>query len=229
MKTCYALIITAHPDDAEFGIAGTVAKWTKEGKEVVYIVCTNGNKGTDDPEMLPERLTEIREREQMNAAKMLGVSDVIFLHHEDQTLEDTPELRKEIVRLIRTYRPEVLASCDPYRRYIWHRDHRIIGQVVLDAVFPYARDHLAYPDLLGQGLKPHKVQEVLMWGSEQPNYFIDITNTYDIKMAALRCHQSQVGKQSPEWEQRLRARYQTAPKELGYSLAEAFHRVEINF
>jgi LmbE family N-acetylglucosaminyl deacetylase len=229
MKTCYALIITAHPDDAEFGIAGTVAKWTKEGKEVVYIVCTNGNKGTDDPEMLPERLTEIREREQMNAAKMLGVSDVIFLHHEDQTLEDTPELRKEIVRLIRTYRPEVVASCDPYRRYIWHRDHRIIGQVVLDAVFPYARDHLAYPDLLGQGLKPHKVQEVLMWGSEQPNYFIDITNTYDIKMAALRCHQSQVGKQPPEWEQRLRARYQTAPKELGYSLAEAFHRVEINF
>ena len=227
MKTCYAMAIAAHPDDAEFGIAGTVAKWTSEGKEVVYVICTNGNKGTDDPEMLPERLAKIREQEQMAAAKMLGVRDVVFLRHDDQALEDTPEFRKEIVRVIRTYRPELVASCDPYRRYIWHRDHRIIGQVVLDAVFPYARDYLAYPDFISEGLKPHKVREILMWGSEQPDYFVDVTNTFDIKMAALRCHKSQVGKMSAEWEQRLRARYQTAPKELGYSLAEAFHRVEI--
>lgn len=227
MKTCYAMAIAAHPDDAEFGIAGTVAKWTSEGKEVVYVICTNGNKGTDDPEMLPERLAKIREQEQMAAAKMLGVRDVVFLRHDDQALEDTPEFRKEIVRVIRTYRPELVASCDPYRRYIWHRDHRIIGQVVLDAVFPYARDYLAYVDLISEGLKPHKVKEILMWGSEQPDYFVDVTNTFDIKMAALRCHKSQVGKMSAEWEQRLRARYQTAPKELGYSLAEAFHRVEI--
>ncbi len=227
MKTCYAMAIAAHPDDAEFGIAGTVAKWTSEGKEVVYVICTNGNKGTDDPEMLPGRLAEIREQEQMAAAKMLHVRDVVFLRHDDQALEDTPEFRKEIVRVIRTYRPELVASCDPYRRYIWHRDHRIIGQVVLDAVFPYARDYLAYPDLVSEGLKPHKVKEILMWGSEQPDYFVDVTNTFDVKMAALRCHKSQVGKMSAEWELRLRARHQMAPKELGYSLAEAFHRVEI--
>jgi LmbE family N-acetylglucosaminyl deacetylase len=212
MKTCYAM-----------------AKWTSEGKEVVYVICTNGNKGTDDPEMLPERLADIREQEQMAAAKMLNVRDVVFLRHDDQTLEDTPEFRKEIVRVIRTYRPELVATSDPYRRYIWHRDHRIIGQVVLDAVFPYARDYLAYPDLISEGLKPHKVKEMLMWGAEQPDHFIDITNTFDMKMAALRCHKSQVGKMSVEREKRLRARYQMAPKKLGYSLAEAFHRVEIGW
>ena len=227
MKNYYAMIITAHPDDAEFGIAGTVAKWTREGKEVVYAVCTNGNKGTDDTGISPERLAEIREQEQRAAAKVLGVSDVIFLHHDDQTLEDTSEFRKEIVRLIRTYRPELVATCDPYRRYIWHRDHRITGQVVLDAVFPYARDRLAYPDLAKQGLEPHKVREVLTWGAEQPDYFIDITDTYEIKMAALRCHHSQVGNMPPEWEQRLKTRYQTAPRELGYLWSEAFHRTEI--
>ena len=227
MKNYYAMIITAHPDDAEFGIAGTVAKWTREGKEVVYVVCSNGNKGTDDPGISPERLAGIREQEQRAAAKVLGVTDVVFLHHDDQTLEDTSEFRKEIVRLIRTYRPELVATCDPYRRYIWHRDHRITGQVVLDAVFPYARDRLAYPDLVKQGLEPHKVREVLTWGAEQPDYFIDITDTYEIKMAALRCHHSQVGNMPPEWEQRLKTRYQTAPRELGYLWSEAFHRTEI--
>jgi LmbE family N-acetylglucosaminyl deacetylase len=227
MKTCYAMIIAPHPDDAEFGIAGTVAKWTHEGKTVIYIICTNGNKGTDDPEILPAMLSEIREQEQLAAAKVLGVDEVVFLRHEDQALEDTAEFRKEIVRLIRTYRPEIVASSDPYRRYIWHRDHRITGQVVLDAVFPYARDRLAYPDLLESGLMPHKVREVLLWGSEQPDYFSDITATYEIKMTALRCHQSQVGKHPPEWEQRIRTRYETAGKEKGFALAEAFHRVEI--
>lgn len=227
MKICYAMVISPHPDDAEFGVAGTVAKWTSQGKEVIYVICTNGNKGTDDPEMLPARLAEIREQEQRAAAKLLKVSEVIFLRHEDQTLEDTAEFRKEIVRLIRMYRPETVVSSDPYRRYIWHRDHRITGQVVLDAVFPYARDHLAYPDLLEAGFQPHKVKEILLWGSEQPDYFSDITDTYDIKIAALHCHHSQVGKHPPEWEQHLKARYETAGKEKGYSLAEAFHRVDI--
>lgn len=229
MKTCYAMVISPHPDDAEFGVAGTVAKWTRQGKEVIYVVCTNGNKGTDDPEMPPVRLAEIREREQLAAANLLKVSEVIFLRHEDQSLEDTAEFRKEIVRLIRMYRPETVASSDPYRRYIWHRDHRVTGQVVLDAVFPYARDHLAYPDLLQAGFQPHKVKEVLLWGSEQPDYFSDITDTYDIKIAALHCHHSQVGKHPPDWELQLKARYETAGKEKGYALAEAFHRVDIHW
>lgn len=221
------MVITPHPDDAEYGIAGTVAKWVHEGKEVIYVVCTNGNKGTDDPHMQPEKLAGIREKEQLAATKLLGVKEVIFLRYEDQALEDTPEFRKDIVRLLRTYRPEIVASSDPYRRYIWHRDHRITGQVVLDAVFPYARDHLAYPDLLEQGLKPHKVKEILMWGSEQSDYFSDITDTYEIKMAALRCHHSQVGNLPPEWEQKMKARYEMFASGQSFPLAEAFHRVEI--
>ena len=132
----YAMIIAPHPDDSEFAIAGTVAKWVKQGKKVVYIICTNGNKGTDDPKMTLAKLAEIRRQEELDAAKTLGVQEVVFLEHDDQSLEDTPEFRKELVKVIRTYRPELVAAPDPYRKYVWHRDHRITGQVVLDAVFP---------------------------------------------------------------------------------------------
>ena len=229
MNDFYAMVITPHPDDAEFGIAGTVAKWTGEGKEVIYVVCTNGDKGTNNPEMLPQELAEIRAKEQLAAAKLLGVKEVIFLGYEDQELEDTPEFRKEIVRLIRKYKPKIVASSDPYKHYIWHRDHRITGQVVLDAIFPYARDHLSYPELLQQGYEPHKIKEILMWASEQPNHFVDITETYDKKIAALRCHVSQVGNLPTEWEQRLKARYEEMAKGQGFALAEAFHRVEISW
>jgi LmbE family N-acetylglucosaminyl deacetylase len=224
---CYALIITPHPDDAEFGIAGTVVKWVREGKEVVYAVCTNGNKGSSDPNMKPEKLAEIRMQEQQAAAKVLGVKEVVFLHLEDQSLEDTPEFRKQIVRLIRMYRPEVVASSDPYRRYIWHRDHRITGQVVLDAAFPYARDHMAYPDLMEADLKPHKVKEVLLWGAENPNYFSDISDTYDIKMKALYCHKSQVGQHPAGWEDLMKQRYESLAEGKGFKMAEAFYKVEI--
>ena len=226
-KNLHAMVITAHADDAEYGIAGTVAKWTREGKEVIYVVCTNGNKGSDDTEMKPERLAGIREQEQLAAAKLLGVNEVIFLRHEDQSLEDTPDFRKEFVRLIRTHRPEIVATSDPYRRYIWHRDHRITGQVVLDAVFPYARDRWAYPDLTEQGLEPHKVKEVLLWGAEEPNYFSDITDIFEIKMAALRCHHSQVGHFPRQWYDMLRQRYEKFAEGKGFKLAEAFYRAEI--
>jgi len=219
------MVITPHPDDAEYGVAGTVAKWVREGKDVIYIVCTNGDKGTDDPQMLPEKLTQIREKEQLAAAKVLGVKDVIFFRYEDQSLEDTPEFRKEIVRQIRTYKPEIVVTSDPYRRYIWHRDHRITGQVVMDAVFPYARDRLAYPDLISQRLEPHKVREVLYWAADAPNYFSDITDTWDQKIAALRCHQSQVGRIS-EWENFIKERHKKLAQGQTFSLAEAFYRAE---
>ena len=224
------MVITPHPDDAEWGVAGTVARWTGEGKDVIYVVCTNGDKGTGDINMMPEELARIREQEQLDAAKLLGVRKVIFMRYPDQTLEDTPEFRKEIVRLIRMYRPETVVTADPYRRYIWHRDHRITGQIVLDAVFPYARDILAYPDLLEQGLQPHKVKEVLLWASEELNYRSDITDTFDIKVAALRCHKSQVNDSAnPELEQRLRERYSKMAEGEDYELAEAFHQVEIHW
>jgi len=222
------MVVTAHPDDAEFGAAGTVVRWVGEGKSVVYVVCSSGEKGTSDPNMKPEDLAKIREQEQLAAAKLLGVREVVFLHYPDQGFEDTPEFRKDIVRQIRKYRPETVVTADPYRRYVWHRDHRITGQVTLDAVFPYARDHLAYPDLLKEGLHPHKVKEVLLWGTEQPNYRSDITDTFDIKIAALRCHKSQVGDNlSPDFEEWLRQRAKTMAEVENFELAEAFYRVKI--
>ena len=224
------MVITPHPDDAEFGVAGTVCRWTGEGKDVVYVVCTNGDKGTADPHTKPDQLARIREQEQLAAARLLGVREVVFMRHSDQSLEDTPEFRKELVRLIRTYKPETVATADPYRRYIWHRDHRITGQVTLDAIFPCARDSLSFPDLLEEGLQPHKVKEVLLWGAQEPNYRTDITDTFDTKIAALRCHESQMSRNPfTPWEERLRERHKTLAEKEDYELAEAFYRVEIGW
>lgn len=229
-KQAPVMVVTPHPDDAEFGVAGTVARWTGEGKDVIYVVCTNGDKGTSDTNMKPDELARIREQEQLAAAKLLGVREVIFLRYPDQTLEDTPEFRKKIVRLIRMYRPETIVTAAPYRGYIWHRDHRITSRVTLDAVFPYARDFLAYPDLLEQGLQPHKVKEVLLWGSEDPNYRSNITDTFDIKIAALRCHKSQISDNpSTGLKERMRERHKTLAQEEDYELAEAFHRIELGY
>jgi LmbE family N-acetylglucosaminyl deacetylase len=221
-------VVTPHPDDAEFGVAGTVARWTSQGKQVVYVVCTNGDKGTSDPDVKPDELAETRQNEQRAAAEVLGVREVVFLRNPDQGLEDTPEFRKQIVRMIRLYRPETVVTADPYRRYIWHRDHRIAGQVTIDAVFPYARDHLAYPDLLEEDLQPHKVKEMLFWASEDINYLSDITATFDLKLAALRCHESQVKSMKvSDLENWLRQRCRDLAEGEDFDLAEAFHREEI--
>ncbi len=222
------LILSAHPDDAEFGAAGTVARWINEGLEVVYAICTNGDKGTSDRSLAPEQLSEIRKKEQQAAAGVLGVREVVFLDYPDQGLEDTPELRKQIVRLIRTYQPRILVTSDPYRRYLWHRDHRIIGQVAMDAVFPYARDHLAYPDLLAQGLEPHKVEEILFWAADDINYRSDITDTFDRKIAALRCHASQIREfKTSDPVTWLKDRCREMAQGEAFELAEGFHRVEL--
>ena len=228
MQRAHVLVVTPHPDDAEFGVAGTVAKWTREGKQVVYVVCTNGNKGTSDPDVKPDELAKIRQNEQRAAAEILGVREVVFLENQDQGLEDTPEFRKQIVRMIRLYRPETVVTADPYRRYIWHRDHRIAGQVTIDAVFPYARDHLAYPDLLEEGLQPHKVREMLFWASENINFRSDVTATFDLKLAALQCHKSQVNSMRfSDLEDWLRKRCKDLAEGEDFELAEAFHREEI--
>lgn len=228
VKRADIMVVTAHPDDTEFGAAGTIARWIREGKEVVYIVCTNGDKGTEDISIKPEVLTKMRQKEQLAAAKVLGVREVVFLGYPDQGLEDTPEFRKEIVRYIRLYRPDIVLTAHPYRRYIWHRDHRITGIVTLDAIFPFARNAPAYPDLLEQGLKPHKVKEVFLWGAlDDINYRSDITSTFDIKIAALKCHKSQVG-DNFEWvEKRMREWAKEIAKGEAFKLAEGFHREEI--
>lgn len=227
-QTCDVMILAAHPDDAEFGAAGTVALWVNEGREVVYIICTNGDKGSGDRNLSPEQIASVRQKEQRAAANTLGVREVVFLGYPDQGLEDTPDFRKQIVRLIRIYRPKTLVTSDPYRRYLWHRDHRIVGQVAMDAVFPYARDHLAYPDLLADGFEPHKVAEVLFWAADDINFRSDITNTYDRKIAALRCHKSQMKTlDSSDPFNWLKDRCRDMAQGQSYELAEGFHRVEL--
>ncbi len=224
------MVITAHPDDSEFGSAGSVAKWIQEGKRVVYVVCTSGDKGTDNPDIPSQQLAKIREKEQKDAALVLGVSDVIFLGYPDQGLEDTSDFRKAIVRQIRIFKPEMVITSDPYRRYIWHRDHRIIGQVTLDAVFPYARDLLAYPDLIEEGIMPHKVKKILFFGTEDVNLRIDITDTFQLKLEALRCHKSQIIQLGiPDLEKWLWQRCQKMAEGEYFEVAEAFHQVEVTY
>jgi LmbE family N-acetylglucosaminyl deacetylase len=229
-QLAHVLVVTPHPDDAEYGVAGTVARWTNEGRTVVYVVCTNGDKGTSDREVKSESLTKVREKEQIAAANLLGVKEVIFLGYPDQGLEETPQFRKDIVKQIRRFRPETVVTADPYRRYIWHRDHRITGRVTLDAVFPYARDHLSYPDLLEEGLEPHKVKEILLWASENINHRLDITDTFPLKLNALREHKSQVGHiPRQELEGYLRGRAIQLSEGESFQLAEGFHREEVTW
>lgn len=222
------LVMSAHPDDSEFGCGGTIAKWVAEGREVIYIVCTNGDKGSSDPEMTSERLAVIREQEQREAAQTLGVSEIVFLGHPDGELEDNRTFREELVRYIRKYRPEIVMAPDPYRRPFQHRDHRITGIVTMDALFPFARDHLHFPDHKAAGLSPHKVRELYLWGSDAPDVFIDISATFEKKIAALRCHVSQVG-QRPEgmFEKWVRERAAAMGQCGEMALAEGFRRIQL--
>ena len=227
-KKADVLVISPHPDDAEFGAAGSVAGFVKDGKSVVYVICSNGDKGTDDINVKPEDLVKIREQEQLAAADILGVREVVFLGYPDQGLEDTPEFRKEIVRQIRIFKPDLIITADPYRRYVWHRDHRVVGQVTLDAVFPYARDVWAYPDLIEEGFEPHSVKEIWFWASEDINHRSDITDTFDLKLKALRCHKSQIKESfSEEMEKWLCERAKSMAEGEKFKLAEGFHRAEI--
>ncbi len=188
-----AMLVIPHPDDGESGCAGTVAKWVRQGCHVLYVVATNGNKGTEDPEMTSERLAVIREQEQTKAAKMLGVEDVVFLGYGDGELEDTRQFLGQVVRQIRRWKPDVLFAMDPMRHLAHtHRDHRISGQIALDACFPYARDRLHFPEHLAEGLETHKVGAALLWGTEYPDVVVDIGNTLDLKLKALAAHESQL-------------------------------------
>ena len=221
------LVVTPHPDDAEGGAGGTIAKWTAEGRDVVLVVTTNGAHGTSDRSVKPEDLARTREEEQRNAARELGISEVVFLRFPDQGLVDGHEMRERIVREIRRHKPYTVVTIDPNRRYIRHRDHIITGRVTLDAVFPYARDHLAYPEHLEEGLEPHKVREVYLWSSEEPDTFLDISDTFDVKMRALYRHVSQVGEPTDARRERSRARHAEIGKRIGVELAEQFKRIEV--
>ena len=227
-EQAHVLVTTPHPDDAETRFAGSVAKWTRQGKNVVYVVISNGDKGTNDPETTPEELVVIREKEQLAAAKMLGVKEVVFLRYPDQGLENTPELRRDIVRQIRIFKPEIVVTVDPHGRYMDHRDHRIVGYATVEAVYPAAASAYAFPELLDEGLEPHRVSEMLFSGRMQNNYFEDITDTIDIKVSAIRCHRSQVGDR-PDFGEMLKNAAKMNARVLGFDYAEGFHREVIGW
>jgi LmbE family N-acetylglucosaminyl deacetylase len=233
-----AMAIMAHPDDSEFGSAGTVAKWVREGWTFYYVVCTDGGGGgPDDAEHceLPARreLSKMRKREQRAAGRVLGLADVFFLDHMDGQLENTFELRRELVRLIRRYRPTRVICPSPER--VWepgyhvrrhHPDHLACGAASLAELYPAAQNPWDFPELLAQGLKPHKVPEFYVVGAPLINYAEDITDTFDIKIAALAEHRSQVGERIEHLAEMLRNGAAERGKEHKMKHAEVFHRVE---
>mgnify|MGYP001481847320 CR=1 FL=1 len=188
-----ALVVTPHPDDAEFGCSGTVAQLVQQGKKVYYIVTTNGDKGGRDTDMTAEYLIAARQAEQKEAAEILGVTEVVFLDFGDGELEDNRKFRGDLVYHIRRLKPDIVFTTDPFRSSFYiHRDHRITGLVTLDAVFPYARDLLHFPEHIESGLSGHNVEEIFFWGSEEPDTFVDVSSMIDLKIKALLCHTSQM-------------------------------------
>ena len=225
-----AMVIVAHPDDAEFMVAGTVAKWAKAGAAVTYVIITKGDKGSDDPAMTPSRLAEIREAEQRAAGALLGVRDYVFMGYPDGYLQPTLELRRDLARLIRMYRPHVVMCFDPTNRffadsYVNHPDHRASGDAALDAVFPTARDRLTFPELLADGLEPHKVREIWMGSSKEPNTWIDITETLALKKQAMLAHPSQLGPEIVEFADQM-GRWDAAGQD--FEFGEAYRRMVLD-
>ena len=226
-----AMVVVAHADDAEWGCAGTVARLCAEGWDVAYVICTDGSKGSDDPDMTVATLVKMREEEQREAARVLGLSRVFFLGYPDAYLESTLELRKDISRAIRAHRPDVLICMNPVRnldgdRYIDHPDHFASGDAAMGAVYPAARDRMTFPELLTEeGLEPHKVREVWVMGRTEPDHVIDVTSHIETAVAALRAHRSQVSPESAdrymkEWRRRDGTR-------IGVEYAEVFKRFRL--
>ncbi len=192
------MVVVAHADDAEFGCSGTVAKLCAEGWEMVYVLCTDGSKGTSDREVSPDELARMRQQEQINAGKVLGLKDVVFLGYEDSMLQPTLELRRDIAREIRRYKPDVVICQYPMRTLdgywgVGHPDHMAAGEATLAAIFPTARDHLTFPELLEAGFEPHKVGEVWINGHPDPDLWIDVTDHMDTSIRAIVAHESQIG------------------------------------
>ncbi len=224
--------VGAHADDLDFSAAGTIAQLASEGAEIYYLILTDGSKGSADPDVTTETLVSTRQKEQLDAAKLLGVREVFFLDYEDGALEVTQDLKKDIVRHIRQIKPDVVFCFDPTMVYdvaqnlINHPDHRACGQAVLDAAYPLARDRLSFPELYVDGLEPHKVKTLMLTNFEKQNYFVDISQTFERKMEAIAAHTSQVSEMA-----RVRLRFTTSAAELGKQIgctyAEAFVRIDI--
>lgn len=221
------MVVTPHPDDSESAAGGTIAKWCAEGKKVTLVVCTNGDKGTSDRSIKPADLAKLREEETLEAARVYGLAGVEFLRFPDQALDDTSEFRERLVWNIRQHKPDLLLCIDPERPYIRHRDHYYSGRVTLDAVFPYSRDHLAYPEHMDRGLEPHKIDEIWLFRPQDPDTYVDVTNYFETRQNALHSHVSQVGPRDPERDERSRKRLAETGKAAGMELAESFKKIEL--
>jgi LmbE family N-acetylglucosaminyl deacetylase len=223
--------IHAHPDDQEFSVAGTLAKWARAGADVYSIIITSGDAGSNDPQYndaYKPILAALRQEEQLAANAIIGVKETVFLGYADGTLEPSLKLRRELTRLIRKYKPDVVTSGDPTTRffgnsYMNHPDHRAAADAACDAVFPSAGTRLIFTDLLAEGYAPHNVRYLYLHGSEKSDIWVDISATIDDKVSALKQHKSQlgdwdVGKAMHEWAA-------SAGKEPGLAYAESFHRM----
>lgn len=218
-----ALVLFAHPDDAEFMCGGTIAKWTRDGCEVHYVVCTDGSAGSNEPGANRADVAPIREREQHAAADVLGVKSVTFLGQTDGLLEVTPETRKLVTREVRRLRPEVLVAPDPSRLwfgegYINHWDHKQAGLLALTAVMPDAPTRVMFQELEDEGIEPFEIPNLWL-SSAEPDTYIDITDTIDTKVAALAQHASEEGEAAAPW---VRERARAVGEEAGVEYAEAF-------
>lgn len=223
------MTINAHPDDQEFTVAGTLAKWARAGCAITVVCITDGDAGSNDPAKdaayKPE-LALVRQGEQREAGAVIGVKETVFLHQPDGELQHTLALRRDLTRLIRKYKPEAVICGDPTARfygdsYMNHPDHRAAADAACDAVFPSAGTRLIFPELLGEGFEPHNVKRLYLHGSEKPDAWIDITETIDAKIRALRCHRSQVG-EGEDLDRRMREWAEEDGKPRGFKYAEAF-------
>ncbi len=218
------LVVAAHPDDIEFGLAGSVARWTSEGHRVVYCLVTDGAAGSNQPDADLRALAELRRQEQLAAAQVVGVHEVRFLGYADGTLQPTLELRRELTRLIRELRPFRVVCQDPTtvffgNNYINHPDHRAAGEATIYAVFPSAGTRPIFPELLSEGYEPHPVSELYLDLTLAPDTYVDISDSIERKLAALRCHATQVGPEAEPWVREWGAE---AGVKAGCAYAEAF-------
>ena len=233
-----AMVIMAHPDDAEFGCAGTVAKWVREGWKVYYVICTEAGSGGPDEatQVGPEarfQVSETRRREQRVAGQILGLQDVIFLNYRDGELQPTLEFRREIVRLLRTYKPYRVICPSPDRSWSpqmslgrHHPDHLACGEGVLSALYPASQNPWDFPELLSEGLSPHKVKQLYVVGAPVINHWVDVSDTADVKIEALMAHASQFVGHADEIAQRIRDWMGEAGKKYSVAFAEEFHHAE---
>jgi LmbE family N-acetylglucosaminyl deacetylase len=225
------LVICAHPDDPEFSAGGTIAAWTMRGAEVRYAVVTDGSKGSSAAGATAEMLASLRKSEQLAAARRLGVAEVAFLGYPDGEVYNTPGLRRDLVRQIRLHQPRLVVTHDPTARLIGrqrinHPDHLAVGDTALAAVFPLARDRLNFPEHEKEGLAPHKVLQVLLMMTDQPDFTFDISQTIEAKIAALHCHQSQIG-DPHDLAVRIKDRAAEYANGFEFSYGEAFRAISL--